>query len=114
MFEFIRTHQRLMQILLAVLILPSFVLFGNTDALRSIGKEAGIATVAGAPITQGEFDQALRDQLDRMRQMYGPQFDAKMLNTAEARQGILDELIARNCRCNIARQHYQDARSGEG
>ncbi|MES2039436.1 MAG: SurA N-terminal domain-containing protein [Pseudomonadota bacterium] len=95
MFEFIRTHQRLMQILLAVLILPSFVLFGNTDALRSIGKEAGIATVAGAPITQGEFDQALRDQLDRMRQMYGPQFDAKMLNTAEARQGILDELIAR-------------------
>ncbi len=95
MFEFIRTHQRLMQILLAVLILPSFVLFGNTDALRSIGKEAGIATVAGAPITQGEFDQALRDQLDRMRQMYGPQFDAKMLNTPEARQSILDELIAR-------------------
>ncbi|MFZ6734848.1 SurA N-terminal domain-containing protein [Undibacterium sp. Ji42W] len=95
MFEFIRTHQRLMQILLAVLILPSFVLFGNTDALRSIGKEAGIATVAGASITQGEFDQALREQLDRMRQMYGPQFDAKMLNTPEARQSILDELIAR-------------------
>ncbi|MFZ6744327.1 SurA N-terminal domain-containing protein [Undibacterium sp. JH2W] len=95
MFEFIRTHQRLMQILLAVLILPSFVLFGNTDALRSIGKEEGIAKVAGVPISQAEFDQALRDQLDRMRQAYGPQFDAKMLNTAEARQSILDELIAR-------------------
>ncbi|MFZ6872916.1 SurA N-terminal domain-containing protein [Undibacterium sp. Di27W] len=95
MFEFIRTHQRLMQILLAVLILPSFVLFGNTDALRSIGKEEGIAKVAGVPISQAEFDQALRDQLDRMRQAYGPQFDAKMLNTAEARQSILDDLIAR-------------------
>lgn len=95
MFEFIRTHQRLMQILLAVLILPSFVLFGNTDALRSIGKEEGIAKVAGVPITQAEFDQALKDQLDRMRQMYGPQFDAKMLNTVEARQSILDELIDR-------------------
>ncbi|MCH8618955.1 SurA N-terminal domain-containing protein [Undibacterium sp. TS12] len=95
MFEFIRTHQRLMQILLAVLILPSFVLFGNTDALRNIGKEAGIATVNGAPISQAEFDLALRDQLDRMRQAYGPQFDAKMLNTPEERQNILDGLIAR-------------------
>ncbi|PXX46591.1 SurA N-terminal domain-containing protein [Undibacterium pigrum] len=95
MFEFIRSHQRLMQILLAVLILPSLVLFGNTDALRSIGKEEGIAKVAGVPITQAEFDLALRDQLDRMRQMYGPQFDAKMLNTVEARQSILDELIDR-------------------
>lgn len=95
MFEFIRTHQRLMQILLAVLILPSLVLFGNPDVLRSFGKEEGIAKVAGAPITQAEFDQALRDQLDRMRQMYGPQFDAKMLNTLEARQSILDEIIDR-------------------
>ncbi|MFZ2999179.1 MAG: SurA N-terminal domain-containing protein [Undibacterium umbellatum] len=95
MFEFIRTHQRLMQILLAVLILPSLVLFGNPDVLRSFGKEEGIAKVAGAPITQAEFDQALRDQLDRMRQMYGPQFDAKMLNTLEARQSILDEMIDR-------------------
>lgn len=95
MFEYIRTHQRLMQILLAALILPSFIFFGNTDALRNLGKEAGIATVNGSPITQAEFDMALRDQLDRMRQTYGPQFDAKALNTPEERQNVLDGLIAR-------------------
>ncbi|MDO9193227.1 MAG: peptidylprolyl isomerase, partial [Undibacterium sp.] len=31
----------------------------------------------------------------RLRQMYGPQFDSKMLSTPEAKQNILDELISR-------------------
>ena len=95
MFEYIRTHQRLMQILLAVLILPSFFLFGSTDALRNLGKDNGVATVDGSPISQAEFDDALRQELDRMRQTYGPKFDAKMLSTPEARQNVLDGLIVR-------------------
>lgn len=84
-----------MQILLAVLILPSLVLFGNPDVLRSFGKEEGIAKVGKVPITQAEFDVALRNELDKLRKQFGPQFDTRMLNTSEARQNILDGLIDR-------------------
>ncbi|MFZ6658236.1 SurA N-terminal domain-containing protein [Undibacterium sp. TJN19] len=95
MFEYIRTHQRLMQFLLLLIIFPSFAFFGIESYTRSRGGDTAVATVAGSPISQQDFDAALRDQLDRFRQMYGPQFDAKMLNTPEAKQNILDELIAR-------------------
>ncbi|MFZ6774339.1 SurA N-terminal domain-containing protein [Undibacterium sp. SXout7W] len=95
MFEYIRTHQRLMQFLLLLIIFPSFAFFGIESYTRSRGGEDVVATVAGQSITQQEFDATLRDQLNRFRQMYGPQFDSKMLNTPMARQEILDELIAR-------------------
>lgn len=106
MFEYIRTHQRLMQFLLLLIIFPSFAFFGIESYTRSRGSENAVATVAGHPISQQEFDAAMRDQLERLRQMYGPQFDSKMLNTAEARQEILDELVARKAiAAEIANRH---------
>lgn len=106
MFEYIRTHQRLMQFLLLLIIFPSFAFFGIESYTRSRGSESAVATVAGQPISQQEFDLALRDQLERLRQMYGPQFDAKMLSTPEAKQNILDELIARKALAvELARTH---------
>ena len=95
MFEYIRTHQRIMQLLLLLIIFPSFAFFGIESFTRSNGSGTVVATVAGQAISQQEFDSAQREQLDRLRQMYGPQFDSKMLSTPEARQGILDELISR-------------------
>ncbi|QJQ07469.1 peptidylprolyl isomerase [Undibacterium piscinae] len=95
MFEYIRTHQRIMQLLLLLIIFPSFAFFGIESFTRSSGADAAIATVAGHSISQQEFDAAQREQLDRLRQMYGQQFDSKMLSTPEAKQAILDELISR-------------------
>jgi peptidyl-prolyl cis-trans isomerase D len=46
MFEFIRTHQRLMQFLLLLLILPSFVLVG-VSSYNERGGNDGVATVDG-------------------------------------------------------------------
>ncbi|MBR7798858.1 SurA N-terminal domain-containing protein [Undibacterium fentianense] len=95
MFEYIRTHKRIMQGVLLVIIFPSFALFGVDSFLRSRDANTSVATVAGQAVSQQEFDQALRNQLDRLKQAYGPDFDAQMLNTPEARKGILDDLIAR-------------------
>ncbi|CAN5747246.1 SurA N-terminal domain-containing protein [soil metagenome] len=95
MFEYIRTHQRIMQLLLLLIIFPSFAFFGIESFTRSNGSGTAVATVAGQNISQQEFDAAQREQLDRLRQTYGPQFDSKMLSTPEARQNILDELISR-------------------
>jgi len=94
MFEFVRTHQRLMQFLLLLLIIPSFALVG-LQSYSSFGDGANtVAKVAGQPITQQEWDAALRQQMDRMRQAFGDRFDPKMVETPQAKQGVLDNLIA--------------------
>lgn len=94
MFEFVRTHQRLMQFLLLLLIIPSFALVG-LQSYSSFGDSANtVAKVAGQPITQQELDGALRQQMERMRQAFGDRFDPKMMETPEAKQGVLDNLIS--------------------
>lgn len=93
MFEFIRTHQRLMQFILLLLILPSFVFFGVQGYSRFVEGENAVAKVDGHPITQQEYDAAQRDRLERYRQQFGGQFDSRLLDTPEARKGLLDELI---------------------
>ncbi len=95
MFEFIRTHQRLMQLALLLFIFPSFAFFGLEGYTRFRDSDNAVAKVAGQSITQQEFDAAQREQMERFRQMFGAQFDPKMLDTPEARQNILDGLIAR-------------------
>ncbi|MDQ2990704.1 MAG: SurA N-terminal domain-containing protein [Pseudomonadota bacterium] len=94
MFEFIRTHQRLMQIFLALLIVPSFVLVGVSSYQSKGDSASAIATVDGQNITQQEWEAAQRRQIDRYRQAMGAQFDQKMFDTPEAKQAILDNLVA--------------------
>ncbi|GAB3434942.1 SurA N-terminal domain-containing protein [Massilia solisilvae] len=106
MFEFIRTHQRLMQIFLALLIVPSFVLVGISSYQGRGGADDSVATVDGQPITRQEWEAAQRKQMDQYRQMMGPQFDPKMLETPEAKQAILDNLVAeRSIGREIAKTH---------
>jgi peptidyl-prolyl cis-trans isomerase D len=94
MFEFVRTHKRLMQFLLLLIIVPSFALVG-LGSYKSFGDaENVVAKVGDQPITQPEFDAALREQMARFKQMFGAQFDQKMFDTPAARQGVLDSLIA--------------------
>jgi peptidyl-prolyl cis-trans isomerase D len=93
MFEFIRTHQKLMQILLAILIVPSFVFVG-VSGYDSAGDSANtLAKVDGHALTRQEWEQAQRKQLDNYRQRLGQQFDQKMFDTPEFRQRVLDDLI---------------------
>lgn len=95
MFEYIRTHQRLMQLILLIIIFPSFAFFGIESFTRSRASDNSVASVAGVSISRQEFDNAQRNKLDRLRQTYGAQVDSKILNTPEAKQIVLDELIAR-------------------
>jgi peptidyl-prolyl cis-trans isomerase D len=94
MFEFVRNNKRLMQGVLALLILPSLVLVG-ADQYQN--REAGnsVATVAGQKITQQEWDNAQREAMDRYRQMLGERFDPKMFDSPQIKQDILEGLIAK-------------------
>lgn len=94
MFEFIRTHQRLMQLLLLLIIFPSFAFFGLESYTRIRDDDNAVAKVAGKSITQQEWDAAQREQLDNFRQRFGDKFDPKMFDTPDAKLNILENLIA--------------------
>ena len=68
MFEFVRTHTKLLQFMLVLLIFPSFIFFGVQGYQRFY--EAGahaVAKVGGLEITQAEWDTAHRNQVERAR-----------------------------------------------
>ena len=94
MFDFVRSHQRLMQLILLVLIVPSFVFFGVQGYERMSQSTQSVAKVGGQPICQGELDNAQTRAGARMRQTYGAAVDAAMFDTPEARATTLDGLIA--------------------
>ena len=117
MFEFIRTHRRWLQLVLLLLIFPSFAFFGLEGYTRFRDGDNAVAKVAGRSISQQEFDAAQRDQMERFRQMFGAQFDPKMFDTPEAKKNILDSLVAQRVlaveaadnRLNVSDQALQQA-----
>lgn len=105
MFEFIRTHKRWMYGILLLLIIPSFVFVGM-ESYQSNDGGSGVATVDGQKITQQQWEDAQRRQIDQARQMMGEQFDQKMFETTEAKQAILNNLVGeRAIAAEIVRSH---------
>jgi peptidyl-prolyl cis-trans isomerase D len=92
MFDFVRKHTKVMQIMLFVLIVPSFVLFGLEGYSRFNEKGEAVAKVDGREITQGEWDTAHQRQVDQMRQQ-APNIDAKLFDSPAARYGTLERLV---------------------
>jgi peptidyl-prolyl cis-trans isomerase D len=95
MFDSIRKHQRLLLFFLVILILPAFVFFGISGYDRMLSGDQGVAVVDGTPVTEQEFAEAQRRQIDSLRQMLGDAVDVRMFDTPEARAEILEGLIAR-------------------
>ncbi|WP_313704858.1 SurA N-terminal domain-containing protein [Massilia sp.] len=106
MFDFVRNNKRVMYGVLALLIVPSFIFVG-VDSYQNRGDSAaGVAEVDGRSITQQEWDDAQRRQIDQARQQLGPQFDQKMFDTPEAKREVLENLVAeRAVNAAIARNH---------
>jgi len=93
MFDFVRKHMKLMQLVLFVLIVPSFVLFGLEGYNRMQEKGETVARVDGRDITQGEWDEAHKREVDRLRQQMPPDADVKMLDSAEVRYATLERIV---------------------
>ena len=91
MFDFVHERRRLVQIVLVLITLP-FAFFG-LESYRHSGDTGAPATVNGTKISQQEFETALRQQRDRMRQMLGANFDSAILESVEARRAILNNLV---------------------
>jgi peptidyl-prolyl cis-trans isomerase D len=92
MFDFVRKHTRLMQLLLFVLIVPSFVLFGLEGYNRMQERGETVARVDGRDIKKSDWDEAHKREVDRLRQQM-PNLDAAMLDSAEARYATLERIV---------------------
>ena len=92
MYELLYRRKRLVQIILALIMLP-FAFFGVDYYFRSVSRATEVATVSGQPITQQEFAESIRDQQNRMRQVVGPSFDASVFDDPEVRYSVLEQLI---------------------
>ncbi|HEY2023810.1 SurA N-terminal domain-containing protein [Paraburkholderia sp.] len=93
MLDFFRNHQRLMMFMLILVILPGLGFVGIQGFRGFFDESTNVASVNGHKITRVEYDDAVRQQLDRARQVLGAQFDMKTFDTPEHRRQILDGMI---------------------
>ena len=93
MFDFVRSHNRLLQIALGVLIIPAFGIFG-VQSYTSMNDEQSqaVATVDGRDISRADWDAQRRKDIDQVRGRY-PNVDLKLLDTPEAQRQSLDKLV---------------------
>lgn len=91
MFDFVQERKRLVQIVLLLIILP-FAFFG-VDSYNKATKGKTPASVNGTEVTLQDYDNAMRQQQARMRQMLGDSFDANLFDTPEIKKVVLDSLI---------------------
>ncbi len=92
MFEYVRKHNKVMQLMLFILIFPAFALVGIDGYSRFNEKGESVASVDGKVIRQPEWDAAHKQEVERMRQSM-PNLDSKLLDSAEAKYATLERLV---------------------
>jgi len=91
MFESIRKHSKIAMFLLFLLIIPSFILVG-IDSKYFSGSSPVVAVVDGHEINQTDWDNAHRQESERLRERQ-PNINAALLDTPEARYATLERLV---------------------
>ncbi|SDY19463.1 SurA N-terminal domain-containing protein [Nitrosomonas sp. Nm58] len=93
MFDFVHRKRTIVQVILLLAVLP--FMFWGMESYRADGRESYVAVVEGEEIQRREFEQALRNQHETMRNMLGDNFDSALLDNPEMRLAVLDNLIQR-------------------
>ncbi|OIR17309.1 peptidyl-prolyl cis-trans isomerase D [mine drainage metagenome] len=102
MFDFVQEKRRLVQIVLALIILP--FAFWGVDSYRKSGGASPLATVDGEKIGQQEFENALNQQQQRFREMAGANFDPSFFDKPEIKSSVLDRLVTQHLMAIEARK----------
>lgn len=92
MFEAVRKNKRISQVILAIIIIP-FAFFGMDAYFSDAPGRAEVATVGGHPVTVFEFDQAMREQQDRLRNRSEGPIDTALFESEAFRRSVLENLI---------------------
>jgi peptidyl-prolyl cis-trans isomerase D len=92
MFDFVRSHNRLLQVALGIIIIPTFGFVGLQSYLQSNEEAVAVASVDGRDITRAEWEQQRRTDVENVRSR-NPQVDLKLLDTPEFQRQSLDALV---------------------
>ena len=92
MYNFVTNNKRFIQVVLAIILLP-FAFFGVDSYFRASDSTAGLATVGSYHISQGEFNQALRERQEAIQRMLEGHADAALLDNPELRFAVMEDLI---------------------
>lgn len=95
MLDAFRRNRRLLQFLLLLVIVPSFVIVGAWDMVNPQASSNGLAEVDGRLITQQQWQQAHQRSLDTMSAQFGGQVPVSAFDTPASKVQTLDELIQR-------------------
>ena len=87
MFDTVRKHQRILQFVLMLLIVPSFAFFGISSYSSFLDKETDLVKINGKPITAQEVDTAAKRQAERVGG------NAQIAQSLQFKQAILNELL---------------------
>lgn len=92
MFDLVHKNKRLMQLILAIIILP-FAFFGIDSYFRGGSGGDSVATVGDYKISQNEFTQSLRERQDMLRRVSGDRVDPALLDSPELRFSVIENLV---------------------
>ncbi|MFM1849948.1 MAG: hypothetical protein RL446_787, partial [Pseudomonadota bacterium] len=93
MLEFIRGNRRILQFVLLIFIVPSFVVVGAWDLISPGAGQTTLATVDGQRIERPDWERAHRATLDGLVAQLGGQVSVGGLDTPASRVASLDRLI---------------------
>jgi peptidyl-prolyl cis-trans isomerase D len=92
MFDLVHKNKRLMQGILAIIILP-FAFFGIDSYFRGGSGGDSVATVGDYKISQNEFTQSLRERQDMLRRVSGDRVDPALLDSSELRFSVIENIV---------------------
>ncbi len=107
MFDFIRNHNKAIQLLMFVFVLPGFFLFG-LEGFNAMGeKSETVAVVDGRKIGKIEWEAAIKEDVDRIRQN-APSMDAKLFDSPEFKYASLERLVQKRVLATAATKLHLD------
>ena len=92
MFDLVNKHRKFVQILLALITLP-FAFWGIDSYFKDAASTDEVARVGSSKITMQQLDVAMRERAEQIRSRQGGSVDAKLFESPQFRQSVLNELI---------------------
>lgn len=92
MFDLVNKHRKFVQILLALITLP-FAFWGIDSYFKDAASTDEVARVGSSKITLQQLDVAMRERAEQIRSRQGGNVDAKLFESPQFRQSVLNELV---------------------
>ena len=86
-------NKKIVKWIFAIFLIIPFGLFGIDFYFRGGGAADTVATVGHTRVSMYDFEQALRQQSEQLRQQFRGQFDSSLMDTPEMRRSVLDRLV---------------------